>query len=436
MAKITPRLTLFSGTTELDVENISYDSEVSYNGLTGSCKILDTALTITKGDTLDLKLIEDSGETYIAPVVITSIEELENDHSLKTYSVEFADTLSYELEQEITISFFDPDGNYFVTDVATEIGSYLSYSIDESYINNYDETTGFREFQTNGTLKDAVQLFERVFGCLFKVNHETKVLTAAMDWDSYGTITPITKKTKTINGVSGVYLGGTLNYRQSTTAKTKDYAINLETNKWAVHVEVSGSSLVGYTRADIKHRDMQNTTGASGITNATIDGVSVTNIMTQADFEALTDDTLPTEDFIVVVDDYNISLHRYINIDISGVANTEKSHLAMKAKKESECVFKFTVTGPTAYAWTYEYWYGAAPYHVVHSNDPYTELAAQRVIELLYKKLSRMTEVTTDIMEDNVVYAGQYVTMDGEQYFVANVSAEGNPVQLTLTLRK
>lgn len=435
MAKITPRLTLLSGTTELDVENISYDSEVSYNGITGSCKILDTSLTIAKGDTLDLKLIEDTSETYIAPVVVTGIEELENDHSLKTYSIEFQDTLSYELEEEKTISFFDINGNYFVTEVANKIDSYLSYSIDESYINDHDEVTGFREFQSNGALKDAVQLFERVFGCLFKVDYESKTLTAAMDWGSFGTVTPITKRTKTLAGVSGVYLGGTLNYKQ-TTSGSKDYAVNLETNKWAVHVEVAGSNLIGYTRADIKHRDISNTDGVSGITDATIDGSSVTNIMTSDEFEALDDDSLPEEDFIVVVDEHNISLHRYIDIDISGVSNTEKSHLAMKAKKESECVFKFTASGPTAYEWTYEYWYGDSPYHVVHSDDPYTESAAQRVVELLYKKLSRSDEVVTDIMEDNVVHAGQYVTMNGEQYFVANVSAEGNPVQLSLTLRK
>ncbi len=436
MAKITPRVTVFNGTEELNIESISFEARAGAEGYQGSFVILSPSLPLNKGDVLTLKYISDDFEGIIAEIEVTDIVEKETDFSHKEYEISFKDTFSARLDDEISLSYWSLTGAYTVSQVANDIVAGTGYTFDVSAVSGEDYR--FREFQSHKTRRDALNLFERVFGCVTFVDYAGKELIALETPMAYpGTVTPLSKRTKFLSPVSGVRLYGALNSPPVTTLASTSKVWNLMANKWAVHAQVSGNYLTGYCRATVTHPDFSNVDGAAGIQEAKIDGVALasTVIFNASDFEALTEDTLPKEDFVVVEDQKTISIHRYINIDISGFANKDSAHLAAVAKKTAACVFEVSMSGTATYIPAYYVEVGVELYTPIRSDDPSSEAAATRVASLLFARLSATEELEIEVLEDDFLLAGMYVQLDGKTYKVTKLSVKGNPIQITATLR-
>lgn len=400
MAKITPRLCIFNGTTEINTENIEYTAELGIEGITGNFEILETTNSLNIGDIYDLKA-DDS--TYIAEIIITELEAIRNDKDKAAFKYSFVDTLRYTLDDTVNVGYFSLTGGFTTSEVLTSILNGTGYSGDTAEITSED--TVFREFQCKRSRREALQKFERTFGCILEVDYSTKTVYAKTARSTGTKLTFFERTEKQLKTITGVQLSGGLNQPPASTLSSKDYTWNLIENKWATHVSIpeGTTTLEGYCRAEVKHYGIS-TTNPSDISNATLKGSSITNIMTIDSFKALA--SMPTEDFIVLSDSETLTVYKYINIDISSVTNQDSSALALLAKQEATGVFSCTITGTETYMPGYVVQVGSSPYTAFTSNDPSSENAATRVANFLLDRLSRSNEYSGEIIDQDVFHTG------------------------------
>ena len=415
MAKVSPRLCIFDGLTELDTESIEYSASAGIEGIEGKFVTFESGSPAYQvDDTFDLK--DDSG-TYIAEIIITKVEATRTHLDKLEVSYSFEDTLKSTLDDEINVGYFSLVGGFTTSEVLTSILSGTGYTGDTSEIIAEDGV--FREFQSKGSRRSALNKFERTFGCILEVDYQTKTIYAKTARSSGVELTFFSRTEKNMSAITGVRLLGGLNQPPASTLATESFIWNLTENKWAVHVTDSGSALTGYCRAEVKHYGIS-TSDPSDVSNAMLGGSSITNIMSLSAFQALS--AMPTEDFVVLSDDETLTVYKYINVDTSTMTNKDDSALALLAKQTAAGVFSCDITGTETYMPGYSVEVGSAPFTVFSSKDPSSEAAATRVATFILEKLSRSAEYSGAIIDQNVYHAGKSAT----QYLPATEVPSGN----------
>jgi len=400
MAKVSPRLCIFDGLTELDTESIEYSASAGIEGIDGKFVTFESGSPAHQvGDTFDLK--DDSG-TYIAEIIITKVEATRTHLDKLKVSYSFEDTLKNTLDDEINVGYFSLVGGFTTSEVLMSILSGTGYTGDTSDIAAEDNV--FREFQSKGSRRSALNKFERTFGCILEVDYQTKTIYAKTTRSSGVELTFFSRTEKNMSAITGVRLLGGLNQPPASTLATESFIWNLTENKWAVHVSLSGNMLTGYCRAEVKHYGIS-TSDPSDVSNATLGGSSITNIMSLSAFQALS--SMPIEDFIVLSDDETLTVYKYINVDTSTMTNKDDSALALLAKQTAAGVFSCDITGTETYMPGYSVEVGSAPFTVFSSKDPSSEAAATRVATFILDKLSRSAEYSGTIVDSDVYHAGK-----------------------------